>query len=362
MRLSSFQVRGFKNFRQEIGLEDLSAINVLHGPNNVGKSNLLEAMALYFHLLGLEQDGWLPLSIDRRINDQEFERLGFIRSEMFNLKHPDPIEMRAEILTDPQELAQAGIKPLIPCDRVRVEVVLQWAGTFVAYRVTRFVFADGTDATAAQASPEKKTFVLKLAKFLTQNFLIRAEAADRFARIPVNRLLDPHLALALYDAKESAEIEEVRRWERFVEVMGLFKDILGDGSFVATYDRKAAQANLVYQTADERIPLRLLGSGVQQIVSLIGHMLMTNATLVAVEEPELNLRYSLQQRLREIFANLVGVPGGPTQLFLTSHSPAFESGPHFYFMKPTPAGPVVERCKVKEAIAAVDFPDRKSVV
>lgn len=356
MRLSSFHVRGFKNFRREVALEDLSAINVIHGVNNVGKSNLLQAMALYFRLLGLEQDGWLPFSQDRRISDQEFADLGFVRSDVFNLEQPYPIEMRAVILIPPEELAAAGITALLPADRVEVEVVLQWAGTFVAYRVRRFVFADGTDVVAKQQSPERKTFVMRFAKFLMQNFLIRTERAERFAVIPVNRLLDEQLALALYDAKESADIEVVRRWERFVDVMALFKDILGEGSFVATYDRRSKQANLVYQTATARIPLKLLGSGVQQIVSLVGHLLMTNATLISVEEPELNLRYSLQERLREVLTNIVGQSGGPSQIFLTSHSPAFESGPRFYYMKPTPDGPVVEQHEITEALAAVDFP------
>lgn len=83
---------------------------------------------------------------------------------------------------------------------------------------------------------------------------------------------------------------------------------------------------------------------------------MANATLISVEEPELNLRYSLQERLREVLTNIVGQSGGPSQIFLTSHSPAFESGPRFYYMKPTPDGPVVEQHEITEALAAVDFP------
>jgi hypothetical protein len=138
--------------------------------------------------------------------------------------------------------------------------------------------------------------------------------------------------------------------------MGLFEDILGKGAFVVTYDRNSNTANLLYQTASARIPFRLLGSGVQQIAALVGDILMTPASLVGIEEPELNLRYSMQERLREVFLKMVGAPGGPSQLFLTSHSPAFESGPTFYFMTPSAEGPVVERRKVEDARVAVDFP------
>lgn len=102
-----------------------------------------------------------------------------------------------------------------------------------------------------------------------------------------------------------------------------------------------------------RIPLHLLGSGVQQLAILLGSLLVFGSTLVGVEEPELNLRYTLQLRLREVLADLVGVPGGLDQLFLTSHSDAFEAGAHFYHMEPTPDGPRVERRRVEEARVAL---------
>lgn len=357
MRLSTFHVRGYKNFQTKVTLDGLSTVNVIHGPNNIGKSNLLEAMTLYFRLLGLEEDGWLPLSVDRRIPDEEMRQRGFPRTDIFNLERPDPIEMSAVIAIPREELASAGIKPLLPCDQVTVSIVLQWTGQDIAYRVRQFTFADGTDAASAQSSPEKKTFVLKLAKFLMQNFLIRTAArADRFALILADRHLDDDLALALFDAKESTDIEQVRRWERFVAVMKTFTDVLGEGSFVSIYDRKSSRASLVYQRTNARVPFHLLGSGARQIATLVAGILMTNATLVAIEEPEINLRYSLQERLRATLAAICGAPGGPTQIFLTSHSPAFESGDHFYMMSSSPGGPAVARHPIGEAAVATDFP------
>jgi len=63
----------------------------------------------------------------------------------------------------------------------------------------------------------------------------------------------------------------------------------------------------------------------------------------------LNLRYTLQLRLREILAEIVKAPVGPQQLFLTSHSPAFESGEHFYAMKATDDGPIIEHRPIELA-------------
>jgi hypothetical protein len=80
-------------------------------------------------------------------------------------------------------------------------------------------------------------------------------------------------------------------------------------------------------------------------------VLLANSAIVGVEEPELNLRYELQIRLRDMLREIVESGLGPRQVILTSHSPAFETGETFYAMSPTDEGPVVERRPVTEAPA-----------
>lgn len=78
-------------------------------------------------------------------------------------------------------------------------------------------------------------------------------------------------------------------------------------------------------------------------------MLVSDANFIAIEEPELNLRYTLQLRLRDILSEIVKSKVGPQQIFLTSHSPAFEYGEHFYAMKATNDGPIIEHMPIKQA-------------
>jgi len=85
-------------------------------------------------------------------------------------------------------------------------------------------------------------------------------------------------------------------------------------------------------------------------VALVARLLVSEATFVAIEEPELNLRYTLQLRLRDIFHEIVKAPVGPQQLFLTSHSPAFEFGEHFYAMTADNDGPTVKHLPIKQAL------------
>jgi len=70
-------------------------------------------------------------------------------------------------------------------------------------------------------------------------------------------------------------------------------------------------------------------------------LLVSDADFIAIEEPELNLRFSLQLRLRDILEEIVKAPVGPQQIFLTSHSPALKFGKHFYAMKVTDEGPII---------------------
>ncbi len=92
-----------------------------------------------------------------------------------------------------------------------------------------------------------------------------------------------------------------------------------------------------------RVPVDLLGSGIQQIVALLGQLLMTPATLVGIEEPELNLRYTLQKQLLAAFQEITKSEYGPEQLFLTSHSPAFEAEETFFAMEYQDGAPALSR-------------------
>lgn len=99
MQLRSFKAQGFKNFRKPVVLEDLGPINVIHGPNNVGKSNLLQAIELFFTVVGLENPSApilaLPMQTILPLSDEYFARRGFYRPDLFNLETPGPILLEA---------------------------------------------------------------------------------------------------------------------------------------------------------------------------------------------------------------------------------------------------------------------------
>jgi AAA15 family ATPase/GTPase len=364
MQLKRFAVKGFKNFQTELSLENIGAIAVIHGENNVGKSNLLEAMQLFFQLLlAQEPNQSVHKTLGKKMRFSELEEQGFYPSDLFNLEIPAPIEINVTFTIQPEELELADIQPRLKSSEVQMAIQLRHIHADLDYQITKYQFADGTDVTHREATTEQKTYAVQFALFLAQRFILKTkEKSNRFALIRLDRRISqdeieavrsviPHtLSLQLYDAKESPESSHYKRWELFVKIMQKFNDVLGLGEFVVLFNRHTGRANLAFQSPSTRIPINLLGSGIQQIVALIARLLMSNANFVAIEEPELNLRYTLQLRLREIFKDIIEAPVGPQQLFLTSHSPAFEFGKHFYSMCKINGLPTVELKSIKQAI------------
>lgn len=360
MLLRRFSVTGYKNLRQPIVLDELGPINLIHGPNNVGKSNLLQSMALFFRCL-LPAGGELPIVGPRKLAPEEVADITAHPREMFHLDEPTPIALSGLLHVPREELDAAGVQPLYPVEDIEIDMTLEWDGDDANVRLTRFRFSDGTDATQRAANAEEKTRVLRFAKFLARNLLVREGPDQRFSIIGVRRDLEEApirrdsdevpLALEMYDCRESPDTVRRNRWRAFVRAMQEFQETTGDGSFEVTYQRAENRALLMFDTEKTRIPFHLLGTGVQQLAALLGHLLVRNASIVAIEEPELNLRWDLQNKLRDALRSLVMNPQGPggvSQLFLTSHSPAFETGESFFLMDRDAAGPVVSRRPASE--------------
>ena len=98
MLITRFEVENFKNFEKSVVLDELGPFNVLHGANNVGKSNVLKAIDLFFRLVRFERADELPIVGPRHISDFDFLALtGQSRPECFNLWKPLPIRLAATL-------------------------------------------------------------------------------------------------------------------------------------------------------------------------------------------------------------------------------------------------------------------------
>lgn len=363
MRLVAFEVEGFKNLTAPIVLGDLGPLEVIHGENNVGKSNLVQAMKVFFSLLDVEVRGGLAFGSAVKLDDEKLIELGVPRpSDIFNLIAPYPVRLAGKLSVESSELASAGIKTALPFVDVSLALELVRVPGGLTLRVSRFELADGVDFATGERSRDEKEFALQFARFIAQEFTYKYVKVGRFQVVEANRqfglaqetegAVPFELLLQIYDASQSADLSEVKRAKALMSALQAFTDLTGVGTWIPTYDRNLQRANLLFETDSARIPVRVMGTGIQQIVVLLGRMLMTNASILGIEEPEMNLRHSVQVRLRDALRSLVGAEGGPSQVFITSHSPAFELGESFLWMQSSASGPTVDRVPVRRAAEA----------
>jgi hypothetical protein len=335
MLLRQFQVKGYKNLNQLITFGPLGRINVIHGSNNVGKSNLLQAIDLFFRLLSQMPRNPRITSNTINLAPTELETWGYLMENIFNLVELAPIELVGEFEFTAKERGQFGLKP----SQAEIQIGIQ-------------LYLKATNSIEIRFTHLTKDITTEVINRIFFGFGIGSELlktrifSGQFALLGINRrvisennissglhVVPQQLRDALFDAKESREVEMVRRWSLFVEAMQEFENILGPGRFDTAFDRQNNQADLVFDAETMRVPVDLLGSGVQQVVALLGQLLLTPAALVGIEEPELNLRYTLQKQLLAAFQKITQSEYGPQQLFLTSHSPAFEAEETFFAME-----------------------------
>jgi AAA15 family ATPase/GTPase len=333
MRLERFAVEGYKNFQQKVVMEDMVPVCVIHGENNVGKSNLLKAQFLFLQIT--------PFLV-RKSTVRTSEKLSDIENDLNNYlktleKYLFPIND-----TSNRNISLSGH---FEGEKIEFNVIGMYKPS------SRIEIKEKTNL-----SEEKLLNVIDpLQRQLThlKVLLIGVDRRISQEEVESTRSIIPHsLMLQLYDLKDDLDPESYQRWLLFVKTMKKFNDILGDdeGEFISIFDRNNNRANLVYQSTTYRTPVELLGSGIQQLIALVARLLVSDANIVLIEEPELNLRYTLQQRLREVFIDITANRVGPNQIIFSSHSPAFETGDYFYGMKATPEGPIIERHPVAEAV------------
>ncbi len=384
MRLLQFQVQGYKNFRAPVRLDDIGRFNVIHGDNNVGKSNLLESIGLFFaaiQILREEAQGGAgiveryargvpvnePATDGRppRVAVRSFDYLareGYPATEIFDMRDNQPILLEARLQldhapSDPPWLGEpihAGVRVTRGEDEVTVEItrlqrtkdgaeLANGAGDPSAIDAAFALVMDRLGQRTRGKQREPRFALIRSDRTMLGESLEDAE--PRATREPLPR----DLAKILHDAENATDARRAR-FKTFVASLEPFRDLVGPGQWLMRYDTNADRAELVLDTGSERLPLRLMGSGIQQIAALCARLVMTGADILAVEEPELNLRWSAQRALRAVLREIVNSPETPAQLFLTSHSAQFEEEPTFYLITRTDKGPHVQKRPAQEAV------------
>ncbi len=340
MRIESIKIKGFRNLRSAVALEELADINVIHGDNNVGKSNVIDAIELAFSLLGdLAMHQW---------PDRQFEKLRGLRpTDVFPT---DALDGSAEIVLrvalDADEGAHiadsTGTLALRSGGSVELELLLARSnGTYRWASTVKPSYGRATDAVVARTI---KRGVPPYPSEDSTAFIALPRLRAAYGGATGREVVPAWLLEALLDAHDARDAKKHRLWQRFndVVVAGL-RDVIGDGQVVPRYDARTEKVLLEHHTATGPVVCERLGGGVQRVIAMAGSLLASSAHVVAIEEPEADLHHGMQLRLRDIFRRILADELGPKQLLLVSHSPVFVATMHGYQLRASAQGPRIER-------------------
>ena len=315
IQIEAVEVKYFRSIYR-LRLKNLKDVTVLAGRNDIGKSNVLKALNLFFN----SQTDWQsPLEFARDFNRQ---RLGEVRRE--TIKGRQFIEVTVEFVRGPRFAKSLPSK----------------------FRVTRTWYRDS-------AVPEQRDSIARQfsrGEVLTKNedraraSLQRYLGTVRFEYVPavkersffayvLGRLQDvifeqssgqSETAAAVQNLNSSVEREADQLHEEFKLATGIpirlhLPAELGDlfrAFSVAT------------RQGDEELPLDLRGDGIRaRFLPSLLHYVSQHSPLYYVwgfEEPENSIEHALATKLAEVMSASYAKE---TQIFLTTHSPAFLLAP-----------------------------------
>lgn len=296
MIIKSFSVKGFKSIAN-VYVENLATINIFFGQNNVGKSNLFQA---------LELAHWL-LSAKSQITFQQIKaRYG---SFLFQIGGNQVIEILVEMMPDPQERISTHHQNSLT---IRIEINREK----ISYNLKN--------------NEQKPTGFLPiqqkdLPSFYSGFHLI--DAARRFEQERVRKveqsiITHKNLKVALFNAYLSREIEQKRRLVAIKNVLQQPPYALGE--LDVARDPETEEIDIGFIRENGRFPLESLGSGSQQLLLMLGQIFLNDYPIIALEEPEMNLSPQYQTHFLHTLRDLMLDPSVKLkQLFISTHSPNF---------------------------------------
>lgn len=316
MHLISFTAENYRSIREAISLDNIGDVEILHGANNAGKSNLLGAMSL----------AWALLMHSRFLAhiDTQNKRLFFHRHELELTQSPHPHHDRP---TAPTRLVMVMREP-----DIRVELRLQLGeridvlGAEIVRDGSPWHPPDHVSHPADASSGVRK---------LTSQSLLPSLGLPRLPFVLVSNLRQgpggktwDQWLIDRHDADTTGT--ERTRYAQVEEALGRFVQELGEGTLsrVRLLEGRGkgpenTGVELAWVGADRRpTPFSEQGSGMRQIKDILCAVLGSPAPIIALEEPETNLSERAQLRLRTLLHQTARQYG--KQIFLTSHVYTFD--------------------------------------
>ena len=340
MKVREFHIRGFRSLK-DTKVSGLTPKNIFYGENNSGKSNLLLILETIFQ----SKETGPGIFLDEDLFDENLPRhptpfwQGYISdfSENFYMGGDDSIEFEVFLQVEPSfilDFDETGFLESLKEEghdfRVKLFGRIERAANNGAMKLIE-VQLNGEPAMQLENGSRDWLPNYQAPSDVKQRIVesVLQAFTDQVKIVPASRFLsEENYSLN----RASLSSENYKNWLHSLSLSRdgyqTFKRVknwltsdnirIGEISFVMENDRLEL---MVEDESKYRMRVDQKGSGIQQLLVLLGYIAESNSAIIAVEEPELNLSFRNQDLIVSILRDLVDNSTDlPHQILLTSHS------------------------------------------
>ncbi len=344
MKITDIHIKNFKSLKN-IELNNLSTINLLIGKNNSGKSNVLQALNVFFNRV--DNEGWLgDRNLIKKINGISDKDL------WFNSDNREAIEIQvnfkveisefknelADIYIGSLESEEITIKIKLAYDQSTNQTIfivdfLKWGPyTFVEpfdlsttnapqNRINNKVM-DGselpTDPIGAEINPN--SFACKILERINRHFwLIPAKRQIVKEKLSTGKISPPlngeNIQSLIQQLKNSPNPILRKKYTKFKEVINSLPFTSGVMESVT----RGEDTEINFDKEDISFSIFSQGTGIQEMLIFVTNLLLADNLFLAIEEPENHLHPEGQR----FFLDFCSQQNNRNQLFFTTHTSNF---------------------------------------
>ena len=342
MRIRNFHVGGYRSLRNTT-VTHMSTQNVFHGDNDTGKSNLLRVLEMLFKRKTIQSN----VSIrEERLRNRlsPISRITpFWTGTSANLG--DDFYMRGNNPINFEILIEVSFEDISAVDEQEILTSIHEDGHDFRVQLRGQIFRNGNDGVLSLSNVlfnnipamQKNGDNVEWLPESSQDPAVKQQIVegvldtfnDQVYVVPASRFLveeigsDSQVALKSTNFKNwlhnlSLSKDGYEQYKRIIELFAKRPLNIGEISFLKN------NGNLDLMVDDGfygRMRIDEKGTGIQQLLILIGYITESNSSVLCVEEPELNLSFKNQDMLINILRDQVkDNDSSIEQTLITSHS------------------------------------------